>query len=62
MNKGDIAERFCGDSRIAKNRDINHLLYLLPSSWKLTAALRGFPAIARLSCMLWIFLYGKLKR
>jgi len=30
MNKGGIVERFCGDSRIAKNRNINHLLYLLP--------------------------------
>jgi len=28
MNKGGIVEGFCGDSRITKNRDINHLLYL----------------------------------
>jgi len=26
--QGVIVERFCGDSRIAKNRDINHLLFL----------------------------------
>jgi len=24
--QGGIVERFCGDSRIAENRDINHLL------------------------------------
>ena len=27
--QGRIVERFCGDLRIAQNRDINHLLYLL---------------------------------